>query len=120
MTDVKLKPVDEQIQVWDGYRGNNRIGWRLEGKGRGVEVFGTWCVHCLTNWGWTPEPGHADRIHRAMKAKGCPRCERDDEGNPVPKKPPPRPPAPPRPTSVEGVRERLRRPPSSSTKSKKD
>lgn len=74
MSDVKLKPVDEQIQVWDGYRGNNRIGWRMEGKGRGMEVFGTWCVHCKTSWGWTPDPNHADRLHRAMKAKGCPRC----------------------------------------------
>jgi hypothetical protein len=72
---IKLKPVDEQIQVWDGYRGNNRIGWKMAGVGkRLVEVFGTWCVHCLTNWGWTPDPDHADRIHRAMKVKGCPRC----------------------------------------------
>lgn len=82
----KLRPIDEQIQVWDGYRGNNRIGWRLEGKRRGIEVFGTWCVHCQTNWGWTPDPEHADRIHRAMKAKGCPRCERDGDGSPIHKK----------------------------------
>jgi hypothetical protein len=119
MGDVKLKPVDEQIQVWDGYRGNNRIGWRMEGKGRGMEVFGTWCVHCLASWGWTPDPEHADRIHRAMKAKGCPRCERGDAGDPITRKPEPLP-AAPRVATIEGVRERLRRNPSSSTKSKKD
>lgn len=79
MSDIKLKPVDEMIQVWDGYRGNNRIGWKMEGSKRLVEVFGTWCVRCLTNWGWTPDPAHADRIHRAMAAKGCPRC---DKGGP--------------------------------------
>lgn len=72
---MKLRPIDDPIQDGDGYRGDQTIGWRIVyAKGRAVEEFATWCARCLQSWGWTPSPDQARKLHKAMKAHGCPRC----------------------------------------------
>ena len=67
----KLRPVRERFELWDGYRGDLRITWVLNG---GHEAFGTACIGCGQAWGWTPDLGQARRVWRAMKKHGCPRC----------------------------------------------
>lgn len=60
-------------------RGDSTIAWTLVtfhvGR-RSTEMFGTWCPKCLTSWGWTFEAARANKLHRAMKKLGCPRCVR--------------------------------------------
>lgn len=77
--DGKVRPLpsDERLQHGDGYRGDYTVQWTLVtfhvGR-RSTEMFGTWCVHCLTSWGWTFEAAHARKLHKAMAKLGCPRC----------------------------------------------
>lgn len=77
--DGKIRPLPgEMIHISDGYRGDNTIGWTLVPSkrpgGRSTEMYGTWCVHCLTSWGWAVTPDKARKLHKAMKKLGCPRC----------------------------------------------
>lgn len=77
MEGVKLRPVPDNLRVWDGYRGNLKIGWQLEhAKGRSFEVFATLCEQCGQAWGWTPDLAQVERLYKAMKRLGCPRCKK--------------------------------------------
>jgi hypothetical protein len=75
--DGKMRPLPkERLHYTDGYRGDNTIAWTLvpSKRGRSFEMFGTWCVHCMTSWGWTIAAEKANKLHKAMKRLGCPRC----------------------------------------------
>jgi hypothetical protein len=74
----KLRPVPDRIQVWDGYRGNLTLGWLLVygKKGRSFETFGTYCEQCGQSWGWSPDREQVERLYKAMKRLGCPKCKK--------------------------------------------
>lgn len=78
-TDGKIRPLpEERLYYTDGYRGDGTIAWTLVASKvpgrRSTEMFGTWCVHCRTSWGWAVTAGQANKLHRAMAKLGCPRC----------------------------------------------
>jgi hypothetical protein len=73
----KLQPVeDENLDIWDGYRGNHDLAWRLSRKAmkhnKALEEFAVRCK-CGAWWGWTYH-AHAMAVLNKIQERGCLRC----------------------------------------------
>lgn len=71
----KLRPVTgENLDFWDGYRGEHRLAWSvLHGKGgRMFEIFAIRC-RCGVWWGWTYLE-KAREMLKKLEDNGCLRC----------------------------------------------
>jgi hypothetical protein len=74
---MKLRPVvGENLDIWDGFRGNRRLAWRpVFSKKQGQPAMEELAARCRCGvwWGWT-------YLHKAQEMlakfdeKGCLRC----------------------------------------------
>ena len=69
----KLRPVEEEFKIWDGYRGNLQLAWSfiVNAKGVQVEIYGCFCPQCGTSYGWTPDLDQIEKTAAAMLKLGC-------------------------------------------------
>ena len=73
----KLKPVtNEDLDTWDGYRGNRRLAWSpvfaKSSKAPAMQELAVRCK-CGVWWGWTYY-NHAIEMLDKLDVKGCLRC----------------------------------------------